>query len=116
MNQRISVLLPIILSLFSTCLSFKFVHHDYEAMLRVMNDAHDRCPEITKVYSLSESSVEKRSLAVIEFSDNPGRHETGKIKRTAQKSLVISYFPLCKLSVFGEFRKRNLSCTWNILP
>lgn len=47
-------------------------------MLDVMYDANARCPEITRIYNLSEPSVRNRSLTVIEFSDNPGTHEIGK--------------------------------------
>ncbi|XP_046340007.1 carboxypeptidase E-like [Haliotis rufescens] len=75
---RISVLVPIILVVLPTCFSFKFIHHNYESMLDVMYDANARCPEITRIYNLSEPSVRNRSLTVIEFSDNPGTHETGE--------------------------------------
>ncbi|XP_046553552.1 carboxypeptidase E-like [Haliotis rubra] len=75
---RISVLVPIILVALPTSLGFQFVHHNHEAMLDVINDANRRCPEITRIYNLSEPSVRNRSLTVIEFSNNPGIHEAGK--------------------------------------
>ena len=36
---------------------------------------HNRCPDISRLYTLSESSVLGVPLYVLEFSDHPGHHE-----------------------------------------
>ena len=39
---------------------------------------HFRCPDITRLYTLSEPSVNGIPLYVLEFTDNPGKHELCK--------------------------------------
>ncbi|XP_041362509.1 carboxypeptidase E-like [Gigantopelta aegis] len=73
-----SVSVPIFLVLLSACSGFEFIHHDYKAMLDVMYDVHRRCPEITRIYNLSEPTAQNRNLTVIEITDNPGTHEIGE--------------------------------------
>lgn len=60
--------------------STKFVwkHHDNVEMAYVMEEVHMRCPNITRVYQLSETSVNNVPLYVIEFSDKPGHHQSYK--------------------------------------
>ena len=41
---------------------------------------HNRCPDITRLYTLSETSVNGIPLYVLEFTDNPGRHELSKCR------------------------------------
>ena len=62
-------------------------HHNYEEMLDVMRDVHEKCPKITKLQNLTSdpdykpvvnSTIKNRKLAVIIFSENPGQHETRK--------------------------------------
>lgn len=56
-------------------------HHTYEEMLQVLNEIHERCPEITHLYNLSgriNVTLRGHHLAVIVFSDNPTVHETGE--------------------------------------
>ena len=37
-----------------------------------------RCPDITRLYTLSETSVNGVPLYVLEFTDHPGKHEISK--------------------------------------
>ena len=53
----------------------QFKHHNNEELATILEDVHSRCPNITKVYALSENSVAGNPLLLIEFSDEPGYHE-----------------------------------------
>lgn len=55
----------------------KFVHHNYEAMVRLLNEINREYPDITDLYSIG-TSVQGRQLYVLEISDNPGHHERGE--------------------------------------
>lgn len=63
-------------------------HHDYDSLVNVMHDVHNRCPDITRLYTLPvdnrfkvpDQTWEKRKLWVIEFSKNPGEHVLRKSK------------------------------------
>lgn len=69
-------------------------HHDYDAMLNVLKNVNQRCPEFTRLYKLppvgvadfdtsiyplnvSDKTVQGRELWVIEFAKNPGQHTIG---------------------------------------
>lgn len=54
---------------------FVWKHHNNEELPLVLEEVHQRCPNITRVYALSESSVRNVPLYVIEFSDSPGFHQ-----------------------------------------
>ncbi|CAB3379664.1 Hypothetical predicted protein [Cloeon dipterum] len=54
---------------------FQFKHHDNKEMLDLLQQVHKRCPGITRVYNLSETSVRGVPLSVIEFSTHPGLHK-----------------------------------------
>lgn len=54
---------------------FQFKHHDNDELLRVLQDVNSKCPNITRIYTLSENSVLGVPLYVIEFSPKPGHHE-----------------------------------------
>lgn len=57
-------------------------HHNYEEMLQVMKDVNAKCKDITTIYTLPhtdsfnipDKTVQNRSLWVIEFAKNPGKH------------------------------------------
>lgn len=74
-------------------------HHDYVAMLQVMKDVHEKCPDITHLYNLSghpDHTTQDRKLAVIILSDNPEEHETGNSCESPYVTSLISsiVFPL----------------------
>ena len=61
--------------------TFEFKHHTYDDLTAVLNDVHQRCPDITYLYNLTgdpETTWEGRHLNVIVFSDHPEEHELGK--------------------------------------
>ncbi|KAL1122352.1 hypothetical protein AAG570_003757 [Ranatra chinensis] len=55
--------------------AFTWKHHDNNELREVLNTVHDKCPNITRVYTLSEKSVRGLPLHVIEFSSKPGYHQ-----------------------------------------
>ena len=57
-----------------------FHHHNYEQMVNLMYKVNKACPEITRIYNLSEPSVENRNLIVMEITENPGKHTPGIIQ------------------------------------
>ena len=75
-------------------------------MLDVMYDVHRRCPEITKIYNLSEKTNQNRSLTVIEITDNPGVHEIGK---NISIISVFIYFVLIFIAVLKVISMRGVS-------
>ena len=55
-------------------------HHNYDEMLAVLSEVHEKCPNISYIYNLTgqpDHTTEGRKLAVIVLSDNPDSHETG---------------------------------------
>ncbi|XP_048761309.1 carboxypeptidase E-like isoform X2 [Ostrea edulis] len=58
---------------------FDFGDHDYKSLSTVFNEVNRKCPDISRIYSLDEKTVEGRDLMVIEFTANkPGIHIAGK--------------------------------------
>merc|ERR1712223_1490531 len=53
----------------------EFKHHNNTEMAEVLQQIHNRCPDITRLYTLSETSVNGVPLYVLEFTDRPGKHE-----------------------------------------
>jgi carboxypeptidase E len=53
----------------------EFVHHNNTMLASVLQKVHNRCPDVSRLYTLSESSVHGVPLYVLEFSDMPGKHE-----------------------------------------
>ena len=57
-------------------------HHDYQQMLDAMQEVHEKCPDITALYTLDghpDTTIQGRKLAVIILSDNPKQHEPGTV-------------------------------------
>uniref|UniRef100_A0A3B4BBL0 Peptidase M14 domain-containing protein n=1 Tax=Periophthalmus magnuspinnatus TaxID=409849 RepID=A0A3B4BBL0_9GOBI len=54
-----------------------FRHHNYKDMRTLMKSVHDECPNITRIYTIGRS-YQGLKLYVMEFSDNPGKHELGE--------------------------------------
>ena len=59
---------------------FEYIHHDHPATLAILDKVHKKCPDITRLYNLTETSVENRELIVIEMTEEPGKHITSKWK------------------------------------
>merc|ERR1712004_33459 len=53
----------------------EFKHHNNTELAAVLQQVHNRCPDITRLYTLSEPSVNGIPLYVLEITDNPGKHE-----------------------------------------
>lgn len=53
----------------------EFRHHNNEEIQHILASIHARCPNITRIYTLSERSVRGLPLYVIEFSTTPGYHQ-----------------------------------------
>ncbi|KAF0298301.1 Carboxypeptidase E [Amphibalanus amphitrite] len=54
--------------------TFVFRHHDNTELLEILEDVHSRCPDISDVYELSETSVRGVPLAVIVLGKQPSKH------------------------------------------
>merc|ERR1712223_2242895 len=53
----------------------EFKHHNNTEMAAVLQQVHNRCPDITRLYTLREPSVNGIPLYVLEITDHPGKHE-----------------------------------------
>ncbi|KAL3278688.1 hypothetical protein HHI36_016225 [Cryptolaemus montrouzieri] len=69
------LLLLFIAVLVSSSLQFQFKHHDNNEVIQILEDLHLKCCNITRLYTLSETSVTGLPLYLIEFSTKPGQHE-----------------------------------------
>jgi len=76
MHSSYSLLL-LLASAFNLHLSngLDFKHHNNTELAAVLQQVHNACPDVTRLYTLSEPSVLGVPLYVLEFSDRPGRHE-----------------------------------------
>uniref|UniRef100_A0A8C0JQD3 Probable carboxypeptidase X1 n=1 Tax=Canis lupus dingo TaxID=286419 RepID=A0A8C0JQD3_CANLU len=54
-----------------------FRHHNYKAMRKLMKEVNEKCPNITRIYSIGKSH-QGLKLYVMEMSDQPGEHELGE--------------------------------------
>uniref|UniRef100_A0A8B9JAD2 Probable carboxypeptidase X1 n=1 Tax=Astyanax mexicanus TaxID=7994 RepID=A0A8B9JAD2_ASTMX len=54
-----------------------FRHHNYNAMRKLLKEVNDKCPNITRIYTIGKSYTGLK-LYVMEISDNPGKHELGE--------------------------------------
>lgn len=57
---------------------YEWAYQDHDQMIKILNDIHAECPDITRLYNLSLPSVKGKPLTVIEISDIPGEHEVGE--------------------------------------
>jgi len=55
--------------------NLEFKHHNNTELAAILQQVHNQCPDISRLYTLSEPSVQGVPLYVLEFSDNPGHHE-----------------------------------------
>lgn len=74
---KMRTVFPLFLVVIGVSRAFDFVHHDQAALLRVISDTHEKCPDITSLYLLSRRSNNGHVLQVIVFGKNPDQHEPG---------------------------------------
>jgi len=55
--------------------NIEFKHHNNTELAAILQQDHNQCPDISRLYTLSEPSVRGVPLYVLEFSDKPGHHE-----------------------------------------
>merc|ERR1711893_512026 len=55
--------------------NIEFKHHNNTELAAILQQVHNQCPDISRLYTLSEPSVRGVPLYVLEFSDKPGHHE-----------------------------------------
>merc|ERR1712227_1045067 len=55
--------------------NIQFKHHNNTELAAILQQVHNKCPDISRLYTLSEPSVRGVPLYVLEFSDKPGHHE-----------------------------------------
>ncbi|KAJ0179858.1 hypothetical protein K1T71_004449 [Dendrolimus kikuchii] len=67
-----------IVFLYSASAEFVWKHHNNEELPLVLEEVHQKCSNISRVYALTEPSVRHVPLYVIEFSDTPGFHQPYK--------------------------------------
>ncbi|XP_060027590.1 adipocyte enhancer-binding protein 1 isoform X1 [Erinaceus europaeus] len=95
-----------------------FRHHSYKDMRQVMKLVNEKCPTITRTYSLGKSSRGLKIYAM-EISDNPGDHEVGEpeFRYTAgihgnevlgRELLLLLMQYLCREYLDGNPRVRSL--------
>ncbi|KRT79135.1 Peptidase [Oryctes borbonicus] len=56
-------------------LQFQYKHHSNEELIETLEEVHQNCPNVTRIYELSERSVRGVPLWLIEFANMPGHHE-----------------------------------------
>merc|ERR1712024_230461 len=74
-SSPLALLLLASASLLSLSNGLDFKHHNNTELAAVLQQVHNACPDVTRLYTLSEPSVLGVPLYVLEFSDRPGRHE-----------------------------------------
>ena len=58
-----------------TSIDLDIRHHNYKEMKSYLQKVHEKCPNITRIYSVGKS-LQNRDLLVMEMSDNPGKQES----------------------------------------
>lgn len=84
---------------------FQYKHHDNDEMLRVLQDVNSKCPNITRIYTLSENSVLGVPLYVIEFSPKPGHHEPCKWFNFLKISYLLRRWYFFSMAITSIFKK-----------
>ncbi|XP_068569374.1 carboxypeptidase Z-like isoform X1 [Cebidichthys violaceus] len=54
--------------------TMQFTYHTNAQMISILKKTEEQCPDIARTYSIGRS-IEGRELLVVEFSNNPGKHE-----------------------------------------
>lgn len=91
---------------------FQFKHHNNEELFDCMKEIHEKCPNITGFYRLSETSVEGRPLLVLVFSVHPTKHKpsTFIILNICTYCLPMTYQMITILINIKIYRLRNRKC------
>ena len=55
-------------------------YHDYEELTSELHNINEKWPALTKLYSLSEKSVENRSIWVLQISTDVSKNERKELK------------------------------------
>ena len=71
-------------------LEFDFKHHDNTELPDVLRAVHRRCPDITRLYTLSETSVRGTPLYVIEFSSSPHKWQPRKCIQHMDLAILLA--------------------------
>lgn len=71
-NNLALLVLFAVLSSFVAAIEFK--HHNYDAMEKYLQDIHQKCPSITRIYSIGKT-VQGRNLTVMEMTTDPGQYK-----------------------------------------
>merc|ERR1711936_1253354 len=71
----VALTLLLCLSLAAIHANIEFSHHNNTQLAAILQQVHNKCPDVTRLYTLSEPSVMGVPLYVLEFSDKPGHHE-----------------------------------------
>merc|ERR550517_1814854 len=71
----VGLTLVLCLSLAAIHCNIEFQHHNNTQLAAILQQVHNQCPDISRLYTLSEPSVRAVPLYVLEFSDKPGHHE-----------------------------------------
>ncbi|XP_022104167.1 carboxypeptidase E-like [Acanthaster planci] len=98
--------------------AYVFQHHTQKELKQVLDDTHEECPDITRVYSAGKS-VDGAELWVIEITDYPGEHEIGEPEfkyignmhgnEVVGREILLVLIPyLCKMYNYGDPETRQL--------
>lgn len=83
-------------------------YHNQQALEAKFADIAKKCPHHTQVYSIGKS-VQGRDIVVIEFSTNPGTHESRKFFLPPEISLkTLKLNSLTLTEALKKTRKLNL--------
>lgn len=77
--QFLKYLVIVLFNYLTFSFSFEFKHHNNQELYQVLDSVHKKCPNITRIYTLSESSVLGVPLYFIEFSTQVGQHVPRKL-------------------------------------
>lgn len=81
--------------------TMKFVYHSNTQMNSILKAVEEQCSQIARTYSIGRS-MEGRDLLVIEFSNNPGKHELCKLSsEPVQISCTLRSFTVNVTSCSG---------------
>ncbi|KAJ8318256.1 hypothetical protein KUTeg_003347 [Tegillarca granosa] len=126
--MKIWAILVVLIPVF--CDGFVHKHHDYNELVRILDEVHQECPDITRRYYLNYTLIDKtyvskttnnRNLEVIEICTDPGVTKPHKPGRPEFKYIgnmhgneVVSREVLLALADYlcKEYKAKNKMITW----